>query len=285
MSSEISSSSNAACCGWFPRSDGGTPFAVRNRRLSRLGNPPVRAYPRWLVRVVDVILAGADAEGVARVDSLRTRERVLPAMTISVTEYFQTRKDDRKKETRYLNVINKDSCTSCQSCATVCPVDCIYEVPSNVPGQSYHQIDTSRCIGCQMCYRSPSDSSDLYTLTICPWNAIDMLHNPNVSPDKESILLPYWKGTDGTPPWAKLEEYGYQFFIEGQCYLPTARQDIVDIVSWLAKPHWLFTEEGDTVAIAERVECENGIAKFVATDDGRELLDCIFTGWSQIFMD
>ena len=96
-------------------------------------------------------------------------------MTISVTEYFQTRKDDRKKETRYLNVINKDSCTSCQSCATVCPVDCIYEVPSPIPGQSYHQIDTSRCIGCQMCYRSPNDSSERYTLTICPWNAIEMV--------------------------------------------------------------------------------------------------------------
>ena len=206
-------------------------------------------------------------------------------MTISVTEYFQTRKDDRKKETRYINVINKDSCTSCQSCAIVCPVDCIYEVPSSIPGQSYHQIDTSRCIGCQMCYRSPTDSSDLYTLTICPWNAIDMLHNPNVSPDKESILLPYWKGTDGTLPWAKLEEYGYQLFIEGQCHLPTARKDLNEIVTWFTKPSWLFTEEGDTVAIAELVRTEDGIATFVATDNGRELLDCIFPGWKRIFMD
>ena len=54
-------------------------------------------------------------------------------MTISVADYFETRKDDRKKETRYLNVINKDSCTSCQSCATVCPVDCIYEDPAWTP--------------------------------------------------------------------------------------------------------------------------------------------------------
>lgn len=206
-------------------------------------------------------------------------------MTISVTDYFQTRKDDRKKETRYINVINKDSCTSCQSCATVCPVDCIYEVPSNIPGQSYHQIDTSRCIGCQMCYRSPTDSSDLYTLTICPWNAIDMLHNPNVSPDKESILLPYWKGTDETLPWAKLEEYGYQLFSDGQCHLPTGRKDLNEILTWFTQPSWLFSEDGDTVAIAELVGTEDGIATFVATDDGRELLDCIFPEWKRIFMD
>ena len=212
-------------------------------------------------------------------------KRVLPAMTISVTEYFQTRKDDRKKETRYLNVINKDSCTSCQSCATVCPVDCIYEVPSSMPGQSYHQIDTSRCIGCQMCYRSPNDSSDLYTLTICPWNAIDMLHNPNVSPDKESVFAPYWKGTDGAPPFPKLEEYGYQLFIEGQCYLPASRQDLIDVVTWFTKPNWLFSEDGETVAIAELAANEDGYAKFVTTPDGRALLDCIYSEWKRIFMD
>ena len=51
-------------------------------------------------------------------------------MTISVDHYFKTRKTDRKKETRYLAVINKDNCTSCNACTSQCPVDCIYEVPS-----------------------------------------------------------------------------------------------------------------------------------------------------------
>ena len=206
-------------------------------------------------------------------------------MTISVTEYFQTRKDDRKKETRYLNVINKDSCTSCTSCATVCPVDCIYEVPSAIPGQSYHQIDTSRCIGCQMCYRSPSDSDDKYTLTICPWNAIDMLHNPNVSPDAASVLAPYWQGTAEKLPWPKLEEYGYQLFIEGQVFLPVARKDLQEIMAWFGQPHWLYTEEGATVAIAGEVSRDEHKIKYIATTEGRELLDCIFPEWKRIFMD
>lgn len=207
-------------------------------------------------------------------------------MTISVTEYFATRKDDRKKETRYLNVINKDSCTSCQSCATVCPVDCIYEVPSPIPGQSYHQIDTSRCIGCQMCYRSPSDSSEHYTLTICPWNAIDMLHNPNVNPDGVSVLAPYWRGSaDAALPWPKLEEYGYQLFLDGQVFLPIGREDLIAVLEWLSKPHWLFTEDGDTVAIAEEYSRDEHKVCFSSTQEGRALLDCIFADWKRIWMD
>jgi ferredoxin len=206
-------------------------------------------------------------------------------MTISVTDYFQTRKDDRKKETRYLNIINKDSCTSCQSCATVCPVDCIYEVPSRVPGQSYHQIDTSRCIGCQMCYRSPNDSTEHYQLTICPWNAIDMLHNPNVKPDEQSVLAPYWKGEGADLPWPKLEEYGYQLFLDGQVFLPPGREDLQEILGWFQKPDWLFSADGETIAILGPEERGEFMIRYDATDDARELLDCIFVGWDRIWMD
>ncbi len=206
-------------------------------------------------------------------------------MTISVEKYFQTRKDDRKKETRYINVINKDSCTSCQSCATVCPVDCIYEVPSPIPGQSFHQIDTSRCIGCQMCYRSPQDSDEHYTLTICPWNAIDMLHNPNMKPDEESVLHPYWQGDETDLPWPKLEEYGYQFSLDGRVDLPVNRQDLQDIVAWLMRPEWLYSEDGTKVAIVGETIKDEFRTTYFATEEGRELLECIFPQWSRIFMD
>jgi len=206
-------------------------------------------------------------------------------MTISVEDYFETRKDDRKKEVRYINVINKDSCTSCQSCATVCPVDCIYEVPSNVPGQSYHQIDTSRCIGCQMCYRSPNDSTDHYQLTICPWNAIDMLHNPNMKPDAESVFLPYWKGEEADLPFPKLEEYGYQLRLDGQVFLPTAREDLLAILEWFTRSDWLYSEDGETVAIVNEVSRDDEKVQYNATVEGQALLDCIFDDWQRIFMD
>ncbi|MCA9046035.1 MAG: hypothetical protein KDA69_17030, partial [Planctomycetaceae bacterium] len=149
----------------------------------------------------------------------------------------------------------------------------------------YHQVDTSRCIGCQMCYRSPNDSTEHYQMTICPWNAIDILHNPNVKPDDDSILLPYWKGEGAELPWAKLEEYGYQLFLDGQVFVPTSRQDMIDIFNWLGKSDWLYSEDGDTVAIVEEASRDEHKICFEATAEGRELLDCIYPGWHRIFMD
>ena len=205
-------------------------------------------------------------------------------MTISMQDYFKTRKADRKKETRYLNVINKDSCTSCYSCATVCPVDCIYEVVSAVPSESYHQIDTSRCIGCQMCYRSPNDSSDYYQLTICPWNAIDMLHNPNVKPDEESRLQPYYLGSTSDLNWPKLEEYGYQLFLDGEIFLPDDDETLNGFVQAFLEESWMYSEE-DKISILQAAEPGEKVTRYRATDEGRELLDCMFEDYHRIFMD
>lgn len=206
-------------------------------------------------------------------------------MTISMTEYFRTRKSDRKKETRYINVINKDSCTSCNSCASVCPVDCIYEVVSPIPSQSYHQIDTSRCIGCQMCYRSPNDSTDLYQLTICPWNAIDMLHNPNVKPDDHSVLEPYYRGSSTNLPWSKLEEYGYQLFLDGEVFLPTEEKALHEVFRLFQELSWMYSEQDNVRIVSEDAEAGEGFVRYSATEEGRELLDVIFSRYGRIFMD
>ncbi len=206
-------------------------------------------------------------------------------MTISMTDYFQKRKADRKKETRYINVINKDSCTSCNSCATVCPVDCIYEVVSPVPSESYHQIDTSRCIGCQMCYRSPNDSSDFYQLTICPWNAIDMLHNPNVKPADQSVLEPYYRGSTAEIPWTKLEEYSYQLFLDGEVFIPAGEDALHAVFGILQEESWMYSEEDNIRLVDENAEKTDTFTRYRATEAARDLLDVIFDGYERIFMD
>lgn len=202
-----------------------------------------------------------------------------------MTDYFRTRKADRKKETRYINVINKDSCTSCNSCASVCPVDCIYEVVSPVPSESYHQIDTSRCIGCQMCYRSPNDSSDFYQLTICPWNAIDMLHNPNVKPAANSVLEPYYRGSSADLPWTKLEEYSYQLFLDGEVFIPEAEEEMNKYFAYLQEDAWMYSEEDNISIVCEETEKGEGFIRYRATEPARDLLDCVFDGYERIFMD
>jgi ferredoxin len=143
-------------------------------------------------------------------------------MTISIDEYYATKQAVRKKEPQYVAFINKNSCTSCNSCASMCPVDCIYEVPG-APAQSYHVVDTSRCIGCQMCYRVPSESTGPWTMEICPWNAIDLIHNPNVK-EWESVLAPYYAEEGSEPDFRKLEELGYQLTSIAWSMPPRARR-------------------------------------------------------------
>jgi ferredoxin len=206
-------------------------------------------------------------------------------MTISMTEYFKTRKSDRKKETRYLNVINKDSCTSCNSCASVCPVDCIYEVVSPIPSESYHQIDTSRCIGCQMCYRSPNDSNEFYQLTICPWNAIDMLHNPNVKPAATSVLQPYYRGSNTDIAWSKLEEYAYQLFLDGEVFIPAEEETLHQIFAFLQEEAWMYSEEDNIRLVESTSDTGDGFVRYRSTEPARDLLDVIFQGYERIFMD
>ena len=204
-------------------------------------------------------------------------------MTISVTDYFRLVKPDRKKDTRYLAVINKNSCTSCNACAAMCPVDCIYEVVSDVPSQSYHQIDTSRCIGCQLCYRIPTQSTEHWTQEICPWNAIDMLHNPNVELG-EPLLLPYYTGPEDDMPWGRLEEYGYQLYFNEDVRIRPYAQDLVQVMRHFVSPHWSWGE-GNFSVVSEPHEIEGPQLIYRTTPEGLAMLRTVFEPYPKIFLD
>lgn len=90
----------------------------------------------------------------------------------------------RKKLPKELAVINADNCTGCESCREVCPVDCINLVSRKmgVKGvQSWCEIDIEKCVGCEVCVHIPQKKSNPYELTVCPWNAIEMVKTEEIA--------------------------------------------------------------------------------------------------------
>jgi len=92
-------------------------------------------------------------------------------------------KAPRKRLPKQLAVINADSCTGCEACVEVCPVDCIElrQVELGIRGtQAWCEVDLQRCIGCELCVRLPKkDKADAYVQLVCPWEAIEMSLSSN----------------------------------------------------------------------------------------------------------
>ena len=89
----------------------------------------------------------------------------------------------RKKLPKEVAIINADNCTGCEACLEVCPVDCIQKVPgeSITVLQSWCEIDVERCVGCEVCVHIPTKKTDPYELTVCPWDAIEMVPTEQVA--------------------------------------------------------------------------------------------------------
>jgi electron transport complex protein RnfB len=94
------------------------------------------------------------------------------------------KKGPRKRVPKRLAVIDADYCTGCESCVEVCPVDCISlnTLHLGVKGvQSWCEVDLERCVGCEVCVRIPRKRSNPYDLTVCPWDAIQMVPTERVA--------------------------------------------------------------------------------------------------------
>lgn len=201
-------------------------------------------------------------------------------MTISIDEYWGQKLAVRKKEPQYVAFINKNSCTSCNSCASMCPVDCIYEVPGT-PGQSYHVIDTARCIGCQMCYRVPSESTGPWTMEICPWNAIDLIHNPNVK-DPINHWASYFAGEGEQPNVRKLEELGYQLYLNRLMYVQPGSVSEKDLEPF-TKEQWSWGE--GRFAVVRKAYSEQNFDIYECTSEGDQLVDMLYQQYPNMFLD
>lgn len=205
-------------------------------------------------------------------------------MTISIDEYYGQDLKARKKEPQYIAFINKNSCTSCNSCSSMCPVDCIYEVPGS-PAQSYHVIDTSRCIGCQMCYRVPSESTGPWTMEICPWNAIDLIYNPNFKEvkDWQEIWPAYFAGSGPEPDFRKLEELGYQLYLNRMIYAKKDSEIEKNIQPFL-QSDWTYGE-GNFAILAPCDPCSGEVDIYRCTEEGDALVDFLYSSYDKMFLD
>jgi hypothetical protein len=151
------------------------------------------------------------------------------------------------------------------------------------PAQAYHQIDTSRCIGCQMCYRVPSESTGPWTMEICPWNAIDLIYNPNFKAEWESILEPYYAGENGEKlNFSKLEELGYQLYLNRLIYVAKG-SEYESQVQDFTKEQWSYGE--GNFAILEKESENDEFVTYTCTQEGDELVDFLYRDYEHMFLD
>lgn len=112
-----------------------------------------------------------------------------------------------------------------------------------------------------------------------------MLHNPNVKPDDHSVFEPYYRGESTDLPWSKLEEYGYQLFLDGEVFIPTDETTLHSYFHFFQQLAWMYSEEDNVRIVRAEAETGEGYIRYEATEEGRDLLDVVFDGYKRIFMD
>ena len=198
-------------------------------------------------------------------------------MTIRSGDYFRVSSPDRPVEPGLLAMIDRVACSSCRACASACPVGCIYEVegedrPGSVP---YHAVDASRCIGCGLCFRLLGPSPGSFTDLLCPRDAIRMVANPNAGASPPA-LRGYYRGTSRTPPWPRIDEFGYQLFLAREVRARRGAAESHRALACLAEPHW--STGGAPFRIVEGPDLDDPALLYLATREGLELLERVFEG-------
>jgi electron transport complex protein RnfB len=95
-----------------------------------------------------------------------------------MTSHPTTNRTPHKKTPKQLALIDPDCCTGCGACVEVCPVEAITKVggEGGLPGlRWWYEVDGDRCIGCGFCVEMPKKRAEVYAVTVCPWQAIEMV--------------------------------------------------------------------------------------------------------------
>jgi len=72
------------------------------------------------------------------------------------------------KAKRAVAFVDSNSCTGCEICATICPVQCIYIFEVSISFNGEAKVNPEICTGCNLCAIE------------CPWEAI-VMKNPDGS--------------------------------------------------------------------------------------------------------
>lgn len=203
-------------------------------------------------------------------------------MTIGSRDYFRIASPSRAAEPTLLAMIDRVVCTSCQACALACPIRAIYEVEGTGQSEqgSYHAVDTSRCIGCQLCFRLVGPDGNLAE-RLCPRDAIRIVVNANVQA-MPSPLRPYYRGVSTALPWPKMEELSHQLYLARE--LRTHRDDsqAFAALALLAETDWSIG--GLRFAVVDAPLWDGHALLHRATSGGLEMLEIVFEGQLQVLV-
>jgi hypothetical protein len=136
-----------------------------------------------------------------------------------------------------------------------------------------------------MCYRVPSESTGPWQMEICPWNAIDLIVNPNFKEVKEEWPLAweaYFAGEGEAPNYKKLEELGYQLYLNRLVYAKKGGELDANLQPFL-KPDWSYGE--GKFAILELADDEGEYLVYRCTEKGDELVDFLYRSYEHMFLD
>jgi len=66
---------------------------------------------------------------------------------------------------------------------------------------------------------------------------------------------------------------------------PRTEKDLHRIFHLFQEEAWMYSEADNVRIVSADVQEGEGYVRFRATEEGRELLDCMYRDWKRIFMD